>query len=70
MARLADPITIVDMQRRELLRRLRDSRRAAMAESEGSDAGLLLDGIVLWPRADLHWLGVCERNWTTVRGTS
>src|SRR5712691_13395390 len=31
-ARLADPLTIVDAQRRELLRRLRDAQRAAMAE--------------------------------------
>jgi hypothetical protein len=28
---LADPITIADAQRRELLRRLRDAQRAAMA---------------------------------------
>ena len=38
-AGLADPIGIVDAQRRELLRRLRDAQRAAMAEPEGSDAG-------------------------------
>ena len=36
-ARLADPLTIVDAQRRELLRRLRDAQRAAMAEPDGSD---------------------------------
>ena len=30
-ARLADPIAIVDTQRRELLRRLREAQRAAMA---------------------------------------
>src|SRR5271154_6603329 len=39
-ARLADPIGIVDMQRRELLRRLRDGGRAAMAEPNGSEVGL------------------------------
>src|SRR5271165_1480766 len=33
-ARLADPITIVDAQRRELRRRLRDAQRAAMAEAD------------------------------------
>ena len=42
---LADPISIVDAQRRELLRRLRDAQRAAMAEPDHSDAGLLLEGI-------------------------
>jgi DNA-binding PadR family transcriptional regulator len=63
-ARLADPLTIVVAQRRELLRRLRDAQRAAMAEPNGSDAGLLLEGIVLRLQADLRWLEACERNWT------
>src|SRR5215475_2366772 len=31
-ARLADPLAIIDAQRRELLRRLRDAQRAAMGE--------------------------------------
>ena len=63
-ASLADPVAIVDTQRRELLRRLRDAQRAAMAEPDGSDAALLLEGIVLRLQADLHWLEACERNWT------
>jgi DNA-binding PadR family transcriptional regulator len=62
-ARLADPIGIVDAQRRELLRRLREVGRAAMAEPEGSPAGLLLEGIVLRLQADLRWLEACERAW-------
>jgi DNA-binding PadR family transcriptional regulator len=60
---LADPITIVDTQRRELLRRLREAERAAMAEPDGSDAALLLEGIVLRLQADLRWLEECERSW-------
>jgi DNA-binding PadR family transcriptional regulator len=63
-AGLADPLTIVDTQRRELLRRLRDAQRAAMAEPDHSDGGLLLEGIVLRLQADLRWLEACERNWT------
>ena len=63
-AGLADPIAIVDSQRRELLRRLRDAQRAAMAEPGGSAAGLLLEGIVLRLQADLRWLEACERTWT------
>jgi DNA-binding PadR family transcriptional regulator len=63
-AGLADPLTIVDTQRRELLRRLRDAQRAAMAEPERSDAALLLEGIVLRLQADLRWLEACEKNWT------
>ena len=69
-ARLADPIAIVDAQRRELLHRLRDAQRAAMAEPDRSDAGLLLEGIVLRLQADLRWLEACERNWTGRRSHS
>ena len=60
---LADPIGMVDAQRRELLRRLREAQRAAMAEPDHSDAGLLLEGIVLRLQADLRWLEACERRW-------
>ncbi len=62
-AGLTDPIAIVDAQRRELLRRLRDAQRAAMGEADGSDAALLLEGIVLRLQADLRWLEACERSW-------
>ena len=61
--RLADPLTIVDAQRRELLRLLRDAQRAAMAEPDGSVAGLLLEGVALRLQADLRWLEACERHW-------
>ena len=64
---LADPIGIVDAQRRELLRRLREVGRAAMAEPEGSHPGLLLEGIVLRLEADLRWLEACEQAWTDRR---
>lgn len=66
-AGLADPVSIVDMQRRELLRRLRDAQRAAMDEPDHSNAALLLEGIVLRLQADLRWLEACERSWTDRR---
>jgi DNA-binding PadR family transcriptional regulator len=66
-AGLADPVALVDAQRRELLRRLRDAQRAHMAEPEASDAALLLEGIVLRLQADLRWLEACEQNWTARR---
>ena len=66
-AGLADPIGIVDAQRRELLRRLRDAQRAEMDVPDGSDAALLLEGIVLRLQADLRWLEACEANWTIRR---
>jgi DNA-binding PadR family transcriptional regulator len=69
-AGLADPLTIVDTQRRELLRRLRDAQRAAMAEPDRSGAALLLEGIVLRLQADLRWLEACEKNWTHQRSGS
>ena len=69
-AGLADPLTIVDAQRRELLRRLRDAQRAAMGEPDGSDAALLLEGVVLRLQADLRWLEACEQSWTDRRSRS
>jgi DNA-binding PadR family transcriptional regulator len=66
-ARLADPIALVDAQRRELLRRLRDAQRAALDEPDGSPATLLIEGLVLRLQADLRWLEACERTWTTRR---
>jgi DNA-binding PadR family transcriptional regulator len=68
-AGLADPLTVVDTQRRELLRRLRNAQRAAMAEPDHSDAGLLLEGIVLRLQADLRWLEACEQNWIGRKAT-
>ena len=64
---LADPITILDAQRHELLQRLRDAGRAVMAQQKGSDAELLLNGIVLRLQADLRWLETCEITWTKRR---
>jgi DNA-binding PadR family transcriptional regulator len=69
-ARLADPVALIDAQRRELLRRLRDSQRAAMDEPDNSHAALLLEGVVLRLQADLRWLEACERHWTTRKDES
>ncbi len=69
-AHLADPVAIVDAQRRELLRRLRDAQRAAMAEPRESEAALLLEGIVLRLQADIRWLEACERRWTKQKASS
>jgi DNA-binding PadR family transcriptional regulator len=63
-ARLADPVALVDAQRREVLRRLRDAQRAALGQSVDPVAGLLLEGVVLRLRADMEWLEACERMWT------
>ena len=65
--RLADPVEVIASQRRELVRRLRDAQRAALAETPGSDASLLLEGVVLRIGADLTWLDACEREWGAAR---
>src|ERR1017187_8094403 len=69
-AGLADPVAIVDAQRRDLLRRLRQAQLAAIAEPRGSDASLLLEGIVLRLQADLRWLEACQASWTARRSSS
>jgi DNA-binding PadR family transcriptional regulator len=69
-AGLADPLAVIDAQRRELLRLLRDGQRAALGEPDRSAAGLLLEGIVLRLEADLRWLEACERNWSSRKDPS
>jgi DNA-binding PadR family transcriptional regulator len=64
---LADPIGLIDAQRRDLLGRLRDVGRAVMEEQKDSDAALLLEGVVLRLQADLRWLQACEMAWTKRR---
>jgi len=66
-AGLADPVGIVDRQRRELLVGLGQAQRAALAEPEGSVAVLLLDGVVLRLQADLRWLEACARYWNSAK---
>jgi DNA-binding PadR family transcriptional regulator len=64
---LADPLEVIGSQRHELVRRLRDAQRALMSEPDGSDASLLLEGVVLRMEADLTWLDACERAWEVGR---
>lgn len=66
-AGLADPVRIVDLQRRELLVGLREAERAALAEPDGSVAALLLEGVVLRLQADLRWLEACAGYWSQRR---
>ncbi|MFD4248398.1 PadR family transcriptional regulator [Amycolatopsis thermoflava] len=67
-ARLADPLALIDAQRRELLRRLRNAQLAALDEPDDSVSGLLLEGVVLRLEADLRWLEACERTWAQGAG--
>ena len=63
----ADPVSLVDAQRHELLAGLREAQRAGMNEPEGSTAALLLEGVVLRLQGDLRWLEQCARYWNEKR---
>lgn len=63
-AGLGDPGRLVDVQRHAVLAGLAAVQRAALAEPDGSLAGLLLEGVVLRLQADLHWLEACARYWS------
>lgn len=64
VTRLADPVAIIDAQRRELLRRLRDVQRLTADSPAGSEGGLLMEGASLRLQADIRWLEACEQWWT------
>ena len=67
-AELGDPVLLVDVQRHALLAGLAATQRAALAEPDGSVAGLLLEGVVLRLQADLRWLEACARYWNATKG--
>jgi DNA-binding PadR family transcriptional regulator len=58
---LADPVALIDSQRLELLRELRQLQELALQEPSDSDGSLLLEGASLRLQADIRWLEVCER---------
>jgi DNA-binding PadR family transcriptional regulator len=60
---LADPVALVDAQRNELLRQLREVQQLALAEPVDSPGGLLLEGVGLRLAADVRWLELCEQRW-------
>jgi hypothetical protein len=67
-AGLADPFALLDAQRLELLRRLRDLQDVARSEDPASEGVLLLEGAALRLQADIRWLETCER-WLAERKT-
>lgn len=63
-ARVADPLVLIDRQRRAHLRELRALGDLA-ATAQGMAAGLAVEGAVLHLQADLKWLERCEQAFTT-----
>ena len=64
---MADPMALIDAQRRDLLRRLHDVQRLAQDPAADADAVLLLEGTALRLEADVRWLEACEQHWTDRR---
>ena len=64
LTRLADPLAIIQAQRRELMRRLRQIQEMSQEQPAGSEGVLLLEGAALRLQADIRWLEVCEQWWT------
>ena len=62
--RLADPLTLIDRQRRAHLRRLREIQRLAKEVPVASTEALLVEGAALHLQADLRWLELCEQHYT------
>ncbi|MGH3334581.1 MAG: PadR family transcriptional regulator [Nocardioides sp.] len=56
---LADPLTLIDQQRREYLQSLRDLDAAASRE-EGVAGRLMIEGAALHLKADIEWLDLIE----------
>ena len=67
-ARLAEPKTMIDRQRREYLQSLRDLDALLAANDKGAAAELLVEGAVLHAKADLEWLDLIEQRMTMQRG--
>jgi len=67
--RLADPVALVDSQRLELLRELRQLQELALREPPDSDGALLLEGASLRLQADIRWLEVCRQRFVEREAT-
>jgi DNA-binding PadR family transcriptional regulator len=60
-ARLANPQSVIEGQRREYLQSLRDLDALLAANGKGVAAELLVEGAVLHLKADLEWLDLIEQ---------
>jgi DNA-binding PadR family transcriptional regulator len=63
-ARLAEPTSLIALQRSEYLQSLRDLDALLAANGKGVAAELLVEGAVLHAKADLEWLDLIEQRLT------
>ena len=61
---LAEPKSMIDVQRREYLQSLRDLDALLAANGKGAAAELLVEGAILHLKADLQWLDLIEQRLT------
>ena len=61
---LADPLVLIDRQRRTYLQSLRDLDRLLADGSADGPGRLLVEGAALHLEADLRWLALCEERLT------
>lgn len=57
---LADPLTMIELQRREYLQSLRDLDARLTTDSNSPTTELMVEGAVLHLKADLGWLDLIE----------
>jgi DNA-binding PadR family transcriptional regulator len=69
-ARLAEPKTLIEAQRREYLQSLRDLDALLAANGKGAAAELLVEGAILHAKADLEWLDLIEHRLTQREATA
>lgn len=65
--RMADPLSLIDAQRRALLRQLASLQRLIADLDSGADAAVLHEGTAMRLQSDIRWLELCERHWERKR---
>ena len=60
-AKLAEPLTMIAMQRREYLQSLRDLDAYQRSNSDNVSTEILVEGAILHLKADLEWLDFVEQ---------
>jgi len=62
---LADPLTMIELQRREYLQSLRDLDARLTTDGNSPTTELMVEGAVLHLKADLGWLDLIEERLVT-----
>lgn len=63
ITRLADPVSLIDAERRHLLRRLHEVQDLERVTDDSNEGWLLVEGAAMRLQADIRWLELCEQWW-------